>query len=76
MELEKSISKPTESAERNDPVFIRNLRARLDDKNSDHYDGPDHLFFGHETSDQRLETYFLQTLASIVAKPILFFLRR
>lgn len=53
----------------NETEVINNLRARLDDCNSDYYKSMDHLFCPHETSDKRLEKYFIENFVELICEP-------
>lgn len=45
----------------------------LDDRKSKYYDEPGHIYFPHETSQARLENYAIESVAKVVAAPIIAF---
>ena len=54
---------------------IKKLRGRLDDKDNDYYKKPGNIYCIDETSNVRLENYFIKRTAKIVALPIKIFKR-
>jgi hypothetical protein len=47
-----------------------NIREMLDDKRSKYYDEPGHIYCHHETLPERLENYTIESMAKVVAAPI------
>ena len=54
---------------------IKKLRSKLDDKNNDYYKKPGNIYCIDETSNVRLENYFIGRAEKIVAFPITIFKR-
>lgn len=69
MEMNEIKTATTPPVATNETEVINNLRARLDDCNSEYYKSSDHLFCPDETSDKRLEKYFIENFVELICEP-------